>query len=118
MLRLVHTSDWHLGHSLHEVSREREHQQFLAWLLALLEAEAADALLVAGDLFDTANPSAEAQRQWYELIAEAKRRMPRLQVVAIAGNHDSPSRLDAPDALFRALGVRVVGVLPRAEGGI
>lgn len=116
MLRLLHTSDWHLGHTLHDVPRDAEHAQFLSWLLAMLEAERVDALLVAGDIFDTANPSAEAQRTWYGFVAEARCRLPRLQVVVVAGNHDSPARLDAPGALFRALGVHVVGALPRERG--
>jgi exonuclease SbcD len=58
MLKLFHTADWHLGHTLHGVSRYTEHQQFLNWLLAELLAKQADALIVAGDIFDSANPSA------------------------------------------------------------
>lgn len=115
-MRLLHTSDWHLGHTLYDVSREAEHGAFLEWLLDTLEAQAVDALLVAGDIFDTANPSAEAQAAWYQFIAKARRRLPRLDVVVIGGNHDSAARLDAPDPLFAALGVKVVGGLPRAGG--
>ncbi|QSQ20300.1 exonuclease SbcCD subunit D C-terminal domain-containing protein [Pyxidicoccus parkwayensis] len=115
-MRLLHTSDWHLGHTLYDVSREAEHAAFLDWLLDTLEAQAVDALLVAGDIFDTANPGAEAQAAWYHFVARARRRLPRLDVVVIGGNHDSAARLDAPDPLFAALGVRVVGGLPRARG--
>lgn len=114
MLRLLHTSDWHLGHTLHDLSREKEHEAFLAWLLERLEAEAVDALLVAGDIFDVANPSAQAQRQLYEFLATARRRFPDMGIVLVGGNHDSAARLDAPDPLLRALDVRVVGGLPRA----
>lgn len=115
-MRLLHTSDWHLGHTLYDVSREAEHAAFLDWLLETLESQAVDALLVAGDIFDTANPSAEAQAAWYQFVARARRRRPRLDVVVVGGNHDSAARLDAPDPLFAALGVRVVGGLPRAKG--
>ncbi|AKQ69106.1 Exonuclease SbcD [Myxococcus hansupus] len=115
-MRLLHTSDWHLGHTLYDVSRDAEHAAFLDWLLETLEAEAVDALLVAGDIFDTANPSADAQAAWYQFVAKARRRLPRLDVVVIGGNHDSAARLDAPDPLFSALGVRVVGGLPRVRG--
>jgi exonuclease SbcD len=115
-MRLLHTSDWHLGHTLYDVSREAEHAAFLEWLLDTLEAHAVDALLVAGDIFDTANPSADAQAAWYHFVARARRRLPRLDVVVIGGNHDSAARLDAPDPLFTALGVRVVGGLPRSGG--
>lgn len=114
-MRLLHTSDWHLGHTLYDVSREAEHAAFLDWLLVTLEAESVDALLIAGDIFDTANPSAEAQAAWYHFIARVRRKLPKLELVVIGGNHDSPARLDAPDPLFAALGVRVVGGLPRAQ---
>lgn len=115
-MRIVHTSDWHLGHTLQGLTREREHDAFLAWLLDTLEGEGADALIVAGDVFDTANPSARAQAQWYGFVAEARRRRPCLDVVVAAGNHDSPGRLEAPSPLFHALGVHVVGNL-RWNGG-
>ncbi|SEM78381.1 Exodeoxyribonuclease I subunit D [Stigmatella aurantiaca] len=112
-MRLLHTSDWHLGHTLYDVSREAEHAAFLEWLLDTLEAQSVDALLVAGDVFDTANPSAEAQAAWYQFIARARKRLPQLNITVIGGNHDSAARLDAPDPLFSAMGVRVVGGLPR-----
>jgi len=116
-MRLVHTSDWHLGHTLHEISRRPEHLAFFDWLLGRLETLAADALLVAGDIFDTSNPSAEAQADFYEFLAAARRRVPGLDIVLIGGNHDSASRLDAPEPLLHAFGVRVVGGLPRRDGG-
>lgn len=112
-MRLLHTSDWHLGHTLHDVSREHEHRRFFAWLLDVLEDRRVDALLVTGDVFDSANPPAEAQRMLYELIVEARRRLPQLQTVIIGGNHDSAARLDAPRSVLGALGVHVVGGLPR-----
>ncbi|MFL5353911.1 exonuclease SbcCD subunit D C-terminal domain-containing protein [Archangium sp.] len=115
-MRLLHTSDWHLGHTLYDTSREAEHAAFLEWLLDTLEAQKVDALLVAGDIFDTANPSAEAQAAWYQFVARARRRCPKLDVVVIGGNHDSAARLDAPDPLFSALDVRVVGGLPKSQG--
>jgi exonuclease SbcD len=113
-LRLLHTSDWHLGHTLHQQPRGYEHERFLEWLLATLEAEAVDALVVAGDLFDAANPPASAQAAFYEFIARARRRLPALEMVLIGGNHDSAARLDAPDPILGALGVRLVGGMPPA----
>lgn len=111
--RILHTSDWHLGHTLRDLSRQREHEAFLAWLLDQIDAKQADALLVAGDIFDVANPTAQAQRQLYDFLARARRRFPDLGIVLIGGNHDSASRLDAPDPLLRELRVHVVGGLPR-----
>lgn len=110
-MRLLHTSDWHLGHTLHDVPRDHEHEQFLRWLLDTLVAEAVDALVITGDVFDTANPPAQAQARWYELLAEARRRLPGLDVVVIGGNHDSAARLDAPTPLLERLGIHVVGAV-------
>src|SRR5690606_23829357 len=69
--------------------------------------------LIAGDVFDTANPPAAAQRRWYRFLAEAKQRAPRLDVVVIGGNHDSASRLDAPREVLDGFGVHVGGGVPR-----
>lgn len=116
-MRILHTSDWHLGHALHDVDRTWEHEAFLEWLVATVQAEEVDALLVAGDVFDTANPSATAQELWYGFLARALRARPGLQVVAIAGNHDSAARLQAPEALLKAFRIHVVGTLPRTADG-
>jgi DNA repair protein SbcD/Mre11 len=116
-LRLLHTADWHLGHALHGVERLPEHEAFVAWLLETLERERVDALVVAGDVFDAANPPSDAQGLWYRFLAQAWRRLPSLQVIVIGGNHDSAARLDAPDPLLRALGrLHVVGGVPRRDG--
>lgn len=113
MLRLIHTADWHLGHTLHGVSRQLEHQQFLNWLLSELLNQQADALIVAGDIFDSANPSAAAQAQLYEFLVAAKKQQPNLNIILIGGNHDSATRLDAPSSILNALGVHIVGGLQR-----
>ncbi len=119
MTTLIHTSDWHLGHRLHGVDRGPEHDAFLAWLLDLLEARGADALLITGDIFEVANPPAAALTRWYRFLAAAHARLPTLDIVVIAGNHDSAARLDAPVPLLDSLRVHVVGQLPRhAEGPV
>jgi len=117
MLRVLHTADWHLGHHLHGISRDYEHQQFLDWLLQQLKSQQADVLIVAGDIFDTANPSAVAQTQLYDFLVKARGLCPQLDIVLVGGNHDSAARLDAPAAILNALGVYVVGGLIRNEHG-
>jgi exonuclease SbcD len=112
-MRLVHTSDWHLGQTLRGQERSFEHQCFLDWLLDQLVERKADVLLIAGDVYDTVNPSAQSQRQLYRFLAEAHRRLPALQTVLIAGNHDSAGRLEAPQPLLESLAVRVVGQVRR-----
>lgn len=113
MLRVLHTSDWHLGQRLHDLPRTREHQAFLDWLAGTLAREAVDALVVAGDVFDAANPPTSALEAWYRFLAQVAWDCPGLQVVVIGGNHDSAARLDAPRAVLAALRVTVVGGLPR-----
>lgn len=118
-MRLLHTSDWHLGQSLHNFERHYEHQQFLDWLLDAIVAEQADVLLIAGDVYDNANPSAASQKQLYRFLRQARERAPHLNLIIIAGNHDSPGRLDAPGPLLEAHGTRVIGAVQRlADGAI
>ncbi|MCO4774367.1 MAG: exonuclease SbcCD subunit D C-terminal domain-containing protein, partial [Deltaproteobacteria bacterium] len=112
-------------HTLHDLSRAREHRLFFDFLYEVIREHAVDLLLVAGDVFETANPPAEAQNDWYEFLATAHRRFPRLDIVVVGGNHDSAARLDAPNPLLRGLGsaakgggrVHVLGGLPRKEDG-
>lgn len=111
-LTICHTGDWHLGHTLYRRGRDHEHARFLAWLVDQLEARAADVLLVAGDVFDSGNPPGSALAMFYGFLAEARRRMPELSVIVVAGNHDSPARLAAPDPVLRGLGVTIVGSVP------
>ncbi len=117
-LRLLHTADWHLGHTLHEQPRDEEHRAFLDWLVERLAAESVDALVVSGDVFDTANPSAAAQAAWFRFLAAARRAVPWLRTVVVAGNHDSPGRLAAPAPALDALGVTVVGLVSRNGDGV
>jgi DNA repair protein SbcD/Mre11 len=116
-MRFLHTSDWHLGQTLHHFERGYEHQCFLDWLLGSISTEQADALLIAGDIFDNANPSAASQKQFYRFLRQAKNRAPNLNIVIIAGNHDSPGRLEAPGPLLQALDIAVVGHIARDANG-
>ncbi|MGB8168639.1 MAG: exonuclease SbcCD subunit D C-terminal domain-containing protein [Chthoniobacteraceae bacterium] len=119
MLRLFHTADWHLGQSFHGYDRDHEHGCFLEWLLGMLVERRPDALLIAGDIFDTVNPSATAQRRYYDFLARAHAALPQLQIVITAGNHDAASRLEAPASLLQSLGITAVGTVARdAEGAI
>lgn len=119
-LTLVHTSDWHLGHELSGHAREAEHDAFLSWLLDQLEELQADVLLVAGDIYDVANPPVSAMRRLYAFLAAVSRRCPALQTVIVGGNHDSAARIDLPAPLLDPKRVRFVGQLPRKaiEGGV
>jgi len=114
MLRILHTGDWHLGAQLDRVSREQEHLFFLDWLLDYFERESIDVLVIAGDVFHHAQPSAEALALYYGFLAKlAKTRL--RQIVIIGGNHDSAARLDAPNLILSELNIHVVGGLTADE---
>ena len=117
MLRIIHTADWHLGQTFHLYERDYEHAQFLAWLLKLIAERKPDVLLLSGDVFDSYNPSANAQRRYYQFLHEARATLPTLQMVVIAGNHDAAARLEAPAGLLEGLNIHVVGTVSRPDGG-
>ena len=108
-MRLFHTSDWHLGQSLHGQERDFEHNCFLDWLLGQLRLRNPDALLIAGDIFDTVNPPVKAQERLYDFIVSAHEQQPKLTIVMIAGNHDSGSRIELPAPLMRRLRTHALG---------
>lgn len=116
-LKIIHTADWHLGQTFFGYDREEEHDVFLNWLVDTLAAQQTDVLLIAGDVFDVANPSAAAQRRFFHFLKEANRRNPHLQIVVIAGNHDSAARLESPIPLLEELNTSIVGIIRRTETG-
>jgi exonuclease SbcD len=112
-MRALHTADWHIGQTLNGWSREAEHALFLSRLADVLEDEAIDLLLVAGDVFDSSNPSGESQRLLYRALAAFKRRRPGLVTVISGGNHDPALRLEAPSDLFASLDIHAIGTVRR-----
>ena len=114
-LKLIHTADWHLGQTFFGYDREAEHEAFLGFLTNLLVERQTDVLLIAGDVFDVTNPSAGAQRRFYRFLREANRLNPGLQIVIIAGNHDSAIRLEAPNPF--AGGIEYLDCRYRGEDG-
>lgn len=109
-MRLIHTSDWHLGHRFHGRQRYEEHKRFLDWLADLIAREQFDALLVAGDVFDTTTPGSRAQSLYYRFLHSLANSCCR-HVVIIGGNHDSPALLEAPRELLQQLCIHVVGAV-------
>ncbi len=107
-LKLLHTSDWHIGRTLYGRKRYEEFEAFLTWLAETIQKNEIDALLVAGDVFDTSAPSNRAQELYYRFLCRVAASCCR-HVVVVAGNHDSPSFLNAPKELLKALDVHVVG---------
>jgi exonuclease SbcD len=117
-MRLLHTSDWHLGQELHGHDRQEEHDAFLAWLIDQLSDRAVDALVVTGDIFDVANPPVSATARFYAFLRDALARHRSLQIVIVGGNHDSAARINLPSSLLGRGRVRLVGQLPRCDGAL
>ncbi len=107
-MKILHTSDWHIGRTLYGRKRYEEFEAFLTWLAETIQQNGIDALLVAGDVFDTSAPSNRAQELYYRFLCRVAASYCR-HVVVVAGNHDSPSFLNAPKELLKALDVYVVG---------
>lgn len=116
-MKIIHTADWHLGQTFFEYDRKGEHTLFLTWLRDQVKTHKVDVLFVAGDVFDSPNPSAESQRQYYTFLKEVTAENPELQIIIIAGNHDSAARLEAPNPLLEAMNITVHGVVRRTEEG-
>jgi exonuclease SbcD len=111
-MRILHTADWHLGQRLNGQDRFEEHQQFLDWLLQSVESNSVDAIVVAGDIFDTANPSSKAQEQYYEFLGKLSKSSVCHDIIIVGGNHDNPNLLNAPRTLLKALSIHIVGAVP------
>jgi len=107
-MKILHTSDWHIGRSLYGRKRIVEFERFFDWLIETVRSEGIDVLLVAGDIFDTSTPSNQSQAMYYRFLCRVAATCCR-HVVITAGNHDSPSLLNAPQGILRALNVHVVG---------
>lgn len=116
-MRVLHTSDWHLGQQLYEYDRGPEHDIFLQWLVDRLRELRVDAVIITGDIYDVANPPVEAQQRFYKFLREAVAVSPHLQVVVIGGNHDSPSRIELPKELTDPARVYLIGSMPRDGAG-
>ncbi len=115
VFRVLHTSDWHLGNSLHERSRIEEYGRFLVWLKQTIVSNEIDALLVSGDIFDTGSPSNAAEELYYKFLTSLNGTCCK-NVIVTAGNHDSPATLRATSSILELLNVHVVAT-PDAESG-
>lgn len=109
---MLHTADWHLGKTLGDLSRHEEHRRFLSFLVDAVRGHDVDAVVVAGDVFDSAYPPQSALTLYYEFLSNLRSRT-KAALILTAGNHDSPAVLEAPRDLLASLGIHVVGRLPK-----
>ena len=107
-MKILHTSDWHIGKSLYGKKRYQEFQQFVLWLKSTIEEEQIDALIIAGDIFDTSTPSPQALQAYFDFLKTFVHSNCR-HIVIIGGNHDSPAILNAPKDILSLLNIHIVG---------
>ena len=116
MICVLHTADWHIGHTLRGYSREAEHVAVFDQLVRIVAEREVDVVLVAGDIFDSQNPSGEAQQLFYRTLGRLRSARPGVKIIVTAGNHDAASRLEAPAALLATLDMHVIGSVRRING--
>lgn len=117
MYRILHSADWHLGQTLHGFSRETEHEAALQSVLNKIDEERVDAVILAGDVYHVTNPPTNAVSTFFEFIRKVSIQAPNVDLVVIAGNHDSGARLTLPMALAPSDRVRILGAAPRGPDG-
>ena len=105
-MKILHTSDWHLGQHFMGKSRRGEHAAFIAWLLVLIKQESIGAVIIAGDIFDTGAPPSYAREMYHQLVLDLKAL--DCQLVIVGGNHDSVSMLNESKSLLSYLGTHVL----------
>ena len=109
-MKILHTADWHIGKKLHKHYLYEDFDLFINWLIKLIIEQEIEAVLISGDVFDLANPSAEARKQYYRALLQLRKT--NCQLIITGGNHDSPSMLDAPKEILNELNVTVIGGMP------
>lgn len=110
MVKILHTSDWHIGKKIYGVDLVDDHKMFFKWLINFIEKHNIDLLLISGDIFDLSNPSIESRTLYYNVLVELLKS--KCQVIIAGGNHDSPMVLNAPSELLKSLNISVIGSLP------
>ncbi|MGJ8693477.1 MAG: exonuclease subunit SbcD [Thalassotalea sp.] len=114
-MRIIHTSDWHLGQYFFGKSRAAEHKQFLTWLIEQVKAHQVDAIVVAGDIFDTGNPPSYARELYFDFIAKLQALDVSCQLVVLAGNHDSAAMMAESKQLLAKFATFVIPTTLVAE---
>lgn len=116
-MKIIHTSDWHLGQTLYGHDRTEEQNAFLQQLADIVRQEQPDALVVSGDIFHTGTPSATVQKLYTDHLLQIRNACPTMTIVITAGNHDSASKLEIASKLWKHVGVHVVGQTERLTNG-
>lgn len=109
-MKILHTADWHIGKKLHKHELAPDFDLFIDWLCQTINTQGVALLLVSGDIFDLANPSSEARKQYYRALMQLRKL--NCKIILTGGNHDSPAMLNAPSEILKELDMHVIGGLP------
>lgn len=112
-MKILHTSDWHLGHTLYNYDRSQEQEDFLRQLAEIVRHEKPDVMTVSGDIYHYSTPSAATQKMYTEGLLNIHKACPEMAIVVTAGNHDSSSKLEIDSSLWQHFGVTVIGNIER-----
>jgi len=107
-MKVLHTSDWHIGQRLYTNFRDEEHSLFFDWLIEQINVQKVDLLIVSGDIFDVAFPSNQALKLYYKALYQISTSYCK-NIIIVGGNHDSPSTLGAPKEILQFLNIHIVG---------
>ena len=116
-MKILHTSDWHLGHTLHDHDREEEQRDFLRQLVEIIDQERPDAMVVCGDIFDRPQPPLWARELYTKTLLKIREHFPAIQMVITVGNHDSKSSLQLEGKVWKLLNICVIGQVERNDDG-
>lgn len=116
-MKIIHTSDWHLGQEFYSYDRTEEHESFLHQLRNIVEEEQPDALVISGDIYHNATPSNTVMRFFSDHLDNIRQTCPDMIIVVIAGNHDSASRLEISSTVWAHLNVHIIGRIERSQEG-
>ena len=115
-MKVIHTSDWHIGQHFYGTDRSEEHLHFLEQLCNIVDEEQPDVLIVSGDIYDSVAPSIASQKLYNRMMLQLHATLPTMKIVVTAGNHDSSSRLELNNTLWSVFDVNIVGSIEREDG--
>lgn len=115
-MKIIHTSDWHLGHILYGYSREDEHRAMIQQMVNMVREHQPDAFVLSGDVYDNGQPSASVQKMLQDALLDLHHACPTMQIVCIAGNHDSGTKHEVFSAPWKELNVSMLGTISKDVG--
>lgn len=114
-MKILHTSDWHLGHTLYNYDRKEEQEDMIHQMVDIAREEQPDAFLLSGDVYDIAQPSATAQQMFSNAMAQLHQAVPGMTIIVTAGNHDSGMRTEAFQSLLSMVDIHTIGTIDKTH---